>query len=121
MKLSKTTALIHRAQQIVAFVNEQTPHRKRYPQEMKDIVHCLINKHKFPIKKLANTIPISVTSIRIWSGRTSRKKISFKKIAVKQKQDLHQRVPKENPLLYQSIIFLIILESLEIALILSLP
>ena len=111
------TNLIAEANKIASNAIAQNPKRKRYPQELKSIVHSLVNQHKLSTLQITNSIPISNASVRVWAGKTSKKKISFKKIQIKKQSDGHNKIAKQIRL---CLITLIIVQSLGIALILFL-
>ena len=107
--------LVSNANKIAAQASHQNPKRKRYPKELKSIVHSLVNKHKLSVHQIIKSIPISPTSAHIWSGKQHKNKISFKKIRVRQENKSKILLQIRN-----SIIALIVMQCLGIALTLSL-
>ena len=107
--------LVSNANKIVAQASHQNPKRRRYSKELKSIVHSLVNKHKLSVRQVTRAIPISPTSVHVWSGKQRKNKISFKKISLRQENKSKILLQIRN-----SIITLIVLQSLGTALILSL-
>ena len=52
--------LVSNANKIAAQASHQNPKRKRYPKELKSIVHSLINKHKLSVHQVTISIPNGV-------------------------------------------------------------
>ena len=116
MENKKIEDLIKRANQIVDLVSAQNPRKKRYPEEVKSIVHSLVNQHQLSVSKITKFIPISNTSVKIWSGKKAKRKITFKKIKI-QKAQVEFKVLTQ---IRNVTIALTVLQALETALILSL-
>ena len=106
------TNLVTRANKIAALAISQNPKRKRYPQELKSIIYSLVHEHKLSTLQITNSIPISNASVRVWSGKANKKKISFKKVQVEKRQNEHKIFEQ----IRLCLITLIIVQSLGIAL-----
>ena len=103
--------LVSEANKIAVQASRQSPKRKRYPKELKSIVHSLVNKHKLSVQQVTKSIPISPTSAHLWSAKQHKNKISFKKNRVRQENKSKSLIQIRN-----SMITLIVLQSLGIAL-----